>query len=92
VNIDKEFDLTALAEEAGMSEFHFSRLFKQTTGFSPLQYLTQRRIALARQLLRETDKSMIEIALEIGYSSPNHFAQISSAKWGLRRVSSWKFS
>ena len=83
VNIDKEFNLAALAEEAGMSEFHFSRVFKRTTGFSPLQYLTRQRIALARQLLCETDKSMIEIALEIGYSSPSHFAQIFRREVGI---------
>jgi AraC-like DNA-binding protein len=53
-----------------------SRLFKKTTGFAPSQYLIRLRMAHARRLLRETTKSMIDIGLEVGYSSPRHFAQM----------------
>jgi AraC family transcriptional regulator len=66
-----------------LSEFHFSRLFKKTIGFSPSQYLIRRRIARARRLLRETTRSMIEIGLEVGYSSPSHFAQIFRREVGV---------
>jgi AraC family transcriptional regulator len=75
-HLDEEIALARLAREAGSSEFHFSRLFKKTTGFSPSQYLIRQRIARARRLLQETAKSMIEIRLEVGYSSLSHFAQI----------------
>ena len=82
-HLDEEVPLTRLAEEAGLSEFHFSRLFKKTTGFSPSQYFIRLRMAHARQLLRETTKSMIDIGLEVGYSSPSHFAQIFRREVGV---------
>jgi AraC family transcriptional regulator len=54
----------------------FSRVFKQTTGLSPLQFVTRERITRAQQMMRETKRSLIEIALEVGYSSPSAFAQV----------------
>jgi AraC family transcriptional regulator len=74
--LDREFSLGALAFEAGLSTFHFSRVFKQSTGFSPSEYFIRLRMTEARRLLRETDKSIIAIGLDVGYSSPSHFAQV----------------
>ena len=65
-----------LAELVELSPFHFSRVFKQTTGMSPLQFVTRERITRAQQLIRETSRSLIEIALDVGYTSPSHFAQV----------------
>jgi AraC family transcriptional regulator len=48
-----------------MSEFHFSRLFKRTTGLTPSQYFIHLRMEKARRLL-ETDRSVIEIGLDVG--------------------------
>jgi len=64
------------AELAGRSPFHFSRVFKQATGMTPIQFLTRERMLQAQQLIRETSRSLIEIALEVGYTSPSHFAQV----------------
>jgi AraC family transcriptional regulator len=72
-----------LAEEAGMSEFHFSRIFKKTTGLSPSQFFIRLRIDKARRLLRETGKTVIEVGLEVGYSSPSHFAQVFRREAGV---------
>ena len=72
----EDISVEALAELAELSPFHFSRVFKQATGMSPLQFVTRERIARAQQLIRETSHSLIEIALEVGYTSPSHFAQI----------------
>jgi AraC family transcriptional regulator len=65
-----------LAELAELSPFHFSRVFKQATGITPLQFVTRERMLQAQQLIRETSRSLIEIALEVGYTSPSHFAQV----------------
>jgi AraC family transcriptional regulator len=70
------FDLSALAGEVGLSPFHFSRVFRQSTGCTPLAYFTRMKIAEAQRLLRETNKGIIEVALDLGYSSPSHFAQV----------------
>ncbi len=81
--LDREFSLEALAAEAGLSPFHFSRVFKQSMGFSPSAYFIRMRMAEARRLLRETDKAIIEIGLDVGYSSPSHFAQVFRKEVGV---------
>ncbi|WP_164855340.1 AraC family transcriptional regulator [Sinorhizobium meliloti] len=77
------FNLAQLAVTVGMSEFHFSRLFKKATGLSPSRYFIRQRVAKAQQLLQETDTSVIEIGLSVGYSSPSHFAQVFRRETGL---------
>ena len=72
----EELSVGALAALVGLSPFHFSRVFKQTTGMSPLRYVTRERITRAQQLMRETSRSLIEIGLEVGYTNPSHFAQV----------------
>ena len=78
-----EFSLGRLAAQAGMSEFHFNRLFKRATGVPPSQYQIKLRMDAARRLLRETKKSVITIANEVGYSNPSHFAQLFRKETGL---------
>lgn len=75
-SLDRDFSLSALALEADMSHFHFSRMFRRATGRSPSQYFIEMRMETARQLLLASDLSIIDIALEVGYSSPSHFAQV----------------
>jgi AraC family transcriptional regulator len=82
-HLEEEFSLIRLAREADMSEFHFSRLFKRTTGLTPSQYFIHLRMEKARRLLRQTSKSVIEIGLDVGYSSPSHFAQIFRREVGI---------
>jgi AraC family transcriptional regulator len=64
-----------LAEFIGMSQFHFSRLFKQSTGISPHQYVIQQRIELAKQLLQKTDRAIADIALNCGFNSQSHLGK-----------------
>jgi AraC family transcriptional regulator len=81
-HIDVGFSLTKLAAEAGMSEFHFSRMFKRTTGKSPSQYFIGLKMERAQALLRETRKDVIEVALDVGYSNPSHFAHVFRRETG----------
>jgi AraC family transcriptional regulator len=75
-HLAESISIDTLAALAELSPFHFSRVFKQATGMTPLQSVTRERMLRARQLIRETSCSLIEIALEVGYTSPSHFAQV----------------
>lgn len=77
------FSLDRWAGQARMSPSHFSRAFKQSTGLSPSRHALNLRLAEARRLLRETDESVIQIALAVGYGSPSHFAQVFRRETGL---------
>ena len=79
----QKFNLFRVAQEAGMSEFHFSRMFKKSTGLAPSQYFIRLRMTEARRLLRESGRTVIEIGLEVGYASPSHFAQVFRREVGL---------
>jgi AraC family transcriptional regulator len=82
-HIAEEFNLDRLADQAGLSRFHFQRLFKAATGVSPSQYHINLRMEEARRLLRETKMSVIDVALEVGYTNPSHFAQLFRRETGL---------
>lgn len=82
-SLEEEFSLSRLAAEAGLSEFHFCRAFKQSTGITPSAYLVRLRMERARRLLRETEKSIIEVGMEVGYTSPSHFAKIFRREVGV---------
>ena len=73
--LDHEIVLADLAKIVGLSQFHFGRLFKQSMGLSPYQYLLQQRIERAKKLLKHTDKSLSEIALSCGFNSHSHFGR-----------------
>ena len=82
-HLAEDFSLARLAEQAGMSEFHFNRLFKRVTGVPLSQYQIRLRLDVARRLLRETKESVITIANDVGYSNPSHFAQLFRKATGL---------
>ncbi len=75
-HLAEDISVEALAELVELSPFHFSRVFKQATGTSPLQFVTRERITRAQQLIRETSRSLIEIALEVRYTSPSSFSKV----------------
>ena len=65
--------LRMVAREVGMSYFHFSRAFKQSMGMTPTNYIAERRIEFAKELIKDTDLPISEIALRSGFSSQSHF-------------------
>lgn len=74
-HLHQEIKLTDLASLLGMSQFHFSHQFKQATGISPYQYLLQQRIERAKQLLKQSDYSIADIALTCGFNSHSHLSK-----------------
>jgi AraC family transcriptional regulator len=79
----EDINLDQLAEQAGLSKFHFHRLFKSATGVSPARYQMRLRMDAARRLLRETKQSIVAVALEVGYANPSHFTQQFRRETGL---------
>jgi len=68
-----ELRLSELAATAGLSPFHFLRLFKRETGITPHRFLVQTRIRRAVQLLRETSRPVTTIAFEVGFGDLSNF-------------------
>jgi len=73
-NLDMKITLEDMAKVACMSPSHFSRIFKQETGASPIDYLGRIRMDRAKKLLLAGDKSITEIALECGFNSPAYLS------------------
>lgn len=65
--------LGQLAGLCALSEYHFARMFRESFGLPPHQYVLARRLAHARQLLRSTSQRLGEIALACGFASASHF-------------------
>ena len=75
-NFADEIKLTELAHVAGMSDFHFAREFKRTTGFSPHQYLINFRIERSKTYLKQDELTLTEVSLRSGFSHQSHFTRL----------------
>jgi AraC family transcriptional regulator len=82
-NLTKEVSLQDIADQVGLSQFHFARAFKKTVGFSPIRFQILCRVEVACRLLEETQLSVTEIALEVGYESPQSLARVFGAEMGM---------
>lgn len=71
----EEWAVGRLAQVSGVSEAHFARSFKQAFGIPPHRYLLSRRIERAMTLLRETDRSITDIAFDTGWASLGSFGR-----------------
>ena len=67
-------DVEALAARAGLSKYHFLRLFHATYGVTPGEYVSQRRIERAQDLLRATNLTVTEVCHAVGFSSLGSFS------------------
>ncbi len=81
--------LGELAAVAGLSPYHFARVFRRTTGQSPNGYVIAQRLAHAAHLLRRTRLTVAHVASEVGYQDARHFSRLfqrrfgcSPARWG----------
>ena len=78
-----DLSLQALANESGYSRVHFVRMFKTATGYSPHNYLLNLKLERARELLKNPSKSLIDIALDCGFSSHSHMSRLFHRTLGL---------
>ena len=72
-NLDRDVDLRAIAHEASLSPYYFTRQFTAYVGVPPYRYLIGLRIDRAMQLLRETELSVTQICHRVGFNSLSHF-------------------
>jgi AraC family transcriptional regulator len=78
-----DLDVTAMAEVANLSPAHFARAFAATVGATPFRYVMSRRLARAYELLEHTRRSLLDIALEVGFTSPSHFSARFHREFGI---------
>ncbi len=74
--------IEVLAAQACLSTYHFARLFKQTIGQTPHQFVTQYRIEQAKQQLKRMDVALFDIALSCGFSDQAHFTRVFKSLTG----------
>ena len=71
-----EFDLAEISGNMGISKDHFCRIFRQYTGYRPSEYMNILKLQRAKRLIKESDKSIGEIAKEAGYESQSYFGML----------------
>ncbi len=74
-NLTKELSVEEIAGKAGLSASYLSRLFKESTGLSPWDYLLRLRLEKAKELLASSSASIAEVALRSGFCDSSHMAK-----------------
>jgi transcriptional regulator GlxA family with amidase domain len=73
-HMHEQLEVADLASIAGLSRFHFIRLFRIDTGESPRKYLLRARINRAKQMLMTSELAIGDVALQLGFYDNSHFA------------------
>jgi AraC-like DNA-binding protein len=74
-NSHEDLDLDGAAKQAGLSPFHFLRVFRAALGVTPHQYLIRCRLRRAARLLAEEERAITEIALDVGFADLSNFVR-----------------
>lgn len=82
-SINENLQLAELSSIAGISDFHFNRIFKTVAGISLKQYILGRKLTRAGYQLKTTDKSILEIALDFGFEYPEVFSRAFKKQFGI---------
>ena len=80
-NLHDHLTLDVMATQVGISPLYLARAFKAAVGQSPHQYVLMRRIERAKELLRNTDMPIVDVALSVGFSSQSHLSH-----WMIRQT------
>jgi AraC family transcriptional regulator len=82
-NLTRAVSLADLAEAASLSPTHFARRFKATTGAAPHQHIMRLRLQRAQRLLRETPRSIAQVAFECGFAHQGHLTRVFAKLAGI---------
>lgn len=82
-HLDEPLTLDRLAAEAGLSTFHFAKMFRVSFGMPPHRYLAERRVERAKHLLRSGPAALAQVALACGYASQSHFTRAFKSAVGM---------
>jgi AraC family transcriptional regulator len=74
-NLGEDLSLATIADKFEISQYYFWHLFKQSTGMTPRKYLIQQRVERAKELLKQRDLTITDVALECGFTHQSHFAK-----------------
>ncbi len=85
-NYSEHITLETLTSLTHMNKYYMAHSFTKFTGLSPIQYLNQRRLEAACQLLRDTDFSVSDISSLTGFSSQSYFTQIFRKFYGITPI------
>ncbi|WP_462153882.1 helix-turn-helix transcriptional regulator [Pseudoalteromonas piscicida] len=75
--------LSDLARQVNLSEFHFCRTFKESTTYTPQEYVTKIRLEYAKEKLSYSDNSLIDVAFSCGFNSQSHFGRLFVKAFGV---------
>lgn len=81
-NIHRVIHLSELAGVAALSQFHFTRSFRQSMGMTPVRYVWRQRVERAKVMLRNIETPLAAIALDCGFSSQSHFTTVFKRETG----------
>ena len=82
-NLCSDLALSGMAGVASLSPYHFSRQFKRSTGLSPHQYVIERRLERARDLLSQTELPVGDVASAVGFTHQSHLARHFRRRFGV---------
>lgn len=80
--IDEQLTLEQMAEAATLSVAHFSQMFRKSTGQTPHQFVLQQRVERAKELLREVEARVLDVAVACGFKTQQHFARVFRQIYG----------
>ena len=75
-NLFSSMRIADLASRSGVTQAHFCRIFADATGMTPVEYINRQRVARAERMLRDTGRTVTEIAYACGFGDANYFSRI----------------
>jgi AraC family transcriptional regulator len=82
-HLSEDLSLETLAIALNISQYYLCRLFKQSIGMSPHAYLVKQRVERSKQLLKDKDNRILDVAIACGFANPSHFAKCFRQQLGI---------